>query len=159
MEMPPRIPRRSLVVLAAMASPSGTENVTRTGRSVTSARAAPIIRRGTGLMAGSPTASPSPGLVIVPTPGPAAELVRETRGVEVAAGAVSAGGQGRSHQDENRGPGSCCGQVPGQAADRRRHDQLVGPAGPHHDHGGRVAVVATARAQQLLLELAGAGAG
>src|SRR5437763_9056036 len=71
MEMPPTIPRRSLVVLAAMSSPPGTENVTDTGRSTTSASAAAITRRGTGLIAGSPTARPSPGLVIVPTPGPA----------------------------------------------------------------------------------------
>ena len=40
MEMPPTMPRRALEVLAAMASPPGTEKVTRTGRSVTSATAA-----------------------------------------------------------------------------------------------------------------------
>ena len=42
-------------VFAAMASPPGTENVTTSGRSVTSASAARIMRAGTGLMAGAPT--------------------------------------------------------------------------------------------------------
>ncbi len=69
--MPPTMPRRALDVLAAMSSPPGTENVTASGASVTSARAAGIMRRGTGLMAGVPTARPRPGLVTVPTPAPA----------------------------------------------------------------------------------------
>ena len=73
--MPPTIPRRALVVFSAIAAPPGTVNVTTTGRSVTSSRAARIIRCGTGLIAGAPTASPMPGFVIVPTPGPARSSV------------------------------------------------------------------------------------
>jgi hypothetical protein len=39
-----------------------------------------IIRRGTGLIAGSPTASGSPALVTVPTPGPAANVTPDPAG-------------------------------------------------------------------------------
>ncbi len=69
------MPRRALVVLAAICSPPGTSKVTRIGRSVTSPTAARIIRLGTGLMAGAPTGRPSPGLVTVPTPMPASSSV------------------------------------------------------------------------------------
>ena len=55
-EIPPTIPSRSLVVLAAIACPPGTEKVTTSGRSVTSASAAAIMALGTGLMAGAPPA-------------------------------------------------------------------------------------------------------
>src|SRR5205807_8547448 len=44
----------------------------------TSPSAARIIFRGTGLMAGAPTGSPSPGSVIVPTPSPARRSCPET---------------------------------------------------------------------------------
>ena len=71
MEIPPTMPRRALDVRAAMASPPGTETVSATGRPVTSATAARIMRAGTGLMAGAPTGRPRPGRVTVPTPGPA----------------------------------------------------------------------------------------
>jgi len=44
--------------------------VTARGLSVTSRTASQIIRLGTGLMAGSPTGTPRPGLVTTPTPSP-----------------------------------------------------------------------------------------
>ena len=69
--MPPRMPSRALVVFRARFSPSGTLMTTRTGRvahGVVTARR--IICRGTGLIAGPPTSSPSPGLVTTPTPTP-----------------------------------------------------------------------------------------
>src|SRR5271165_3423582 len=100
--MPPVIPRRSLVVRAAIASPPGTEKTTRTGRSPgraaagspvtppTSARAARIIRRGTGLMAGPPTGRPSPGLVIVPIPGPLASSLSPAPSRQVTSAVIRA---------------------------------------------------------------------
>src|SRR5579875_1042507 len=72
-EMPPTMPSLALVVLTAMSSPPGTEKVTSKEWLPTSSRAVVIIRRGTGLMAGAPTGSPSPGLVTVPTPSPASK--------------------------------------------------------------------------------------
>src|SRR5689334_5173466 len=72
-EMPPRMPRRALVVLLAIFSPPGTERSTTTPwftRSVTSATAWVIIARGVAVMAGSPTSMPRPGLVTMPTPSP-----------------------------------------------------------------------------------------
>ncbi len=78
--MPPTIPRRAFVVFSAIASPPGTANVAISGRSVTSPTAARIIARGTGLIAGAPTASPMPGLVIVPTPAPARSSVEVLAG-------------------------------------------------------------------------------
>src|SRR5204863_8421505 len=52
-------------------SPSGTLITTSTPRSpTTSVTACVIILRGTGLIAGPPTSSPSPGLVTTPTPSP-----------------------------------------------------------------------------------------
>ena len=62
------MPRRALVVSAAIVSPPGTEKVTSTGSVPTSARAARIMRLGTGLIAGAPTGRPRPGLVMVPIP-------------------------------------------------------------------------------------------
>jgi len=75
MEIPARIPSRALVVSAAIASPSGTEKVTTTDSGPTSPSAARIIRLGTGLIARAPSASPSPGLVMVPTPSPARRML------------------------------------------------------------------------------------
>src|SRR6266536_19373 len=73
MEMPPSTPSRRLVVLRAIRSPSGTLITTRMPRSpTTSVTAWVIIARGTGLIAGPPTGSPSPGLVTTPTPTPPA---------------------------------------------------------------------------------------
>jgi hypothetical protein len=69
MLMPPRMPRRAFVVLRARSSPSGTLIVTvdpRTARSTTAPTLSRIICRGTGLIAGPPTSSPSPGLVTTP---------------------------------------------------------------------------------------------
>src|SRR5262249_44126403 len=63
-------------VLAAIASPWGTEMVTTSASGVTSRTAARIIRCGTGLIAGAPTGSPRPGLVTVPTPSPPRNSVR-----------------------------------------------------------------------------------
>ena len=48
-EMPPMIPSRSLVVFVAMACPPGTENVTTSGRSVTSSSAAQDHLSGDGI--------------------------------------------------------------------------------------------------------------
>ena len=59
------------------------------GRVVTSAMAARIIRRGTGLMAGAPTGRPRPGLVTVPTPTPARSSVLATLGDAHSAVAVT----------------------------------------------------------------------
>ena len=74
--MPPRMPRRALSVLRAIASPPGTEMVT-SSPSPSASSASPavlrfsmMLRRGTGLIAGPPTANPSPGLVTMPTPVP-----------------------------------------------------------------------------------------
>jgi len=73
---PPRIPRRPFSVCFASSSPLRMEIVTVTPTSSqespsTSPRAWRIIRRGIGLMAGSPTANSSPVLVTVPMPMPA----------------------------------------------------------------------------------------
>lgn len=70
-EVPPKVPRRGLVVSLAVASPPGTEKLTATGSVSTWPRADRIIRRGTRLIAGAPTGRPRPGLVIVPIPSPA----------------------------------------------------------------------------------------
>src|SRR6266540_6233974 len=91
-EMPPTMPRRGLVVLRAIRSPPGTLITTcapPTARSITSPTAAVICRRGTGLMAGPPTSSPSPGRVTVPTPSPPSSrtpgaVLRPTRAVRCA---------------------------------------------------------------------------
>ena len=77
---PPTMPRRGLVVRAASASPPGIAIVTTTSAAApyspaTSPIAAPIISRGFGLIAGSPTASGRPGNVTVPTPSPAARRI------------------------------------------------------------------------------------
>jgi len=71
MKLPLSVPRGPLVVSAATASPPGTEKVTSTGPVPASARAATIMRLGTESIAGSPTARPGPGLVMVPIPSPA----------------------------------------------------------------------------------------
>jgi hypothetical protein len=76
MEMPPSTPSRGFMVLRAITSPPGTLMVTESPRpaaaaAATACRAAsPIMRRGTALIAGPPTSSPSPGRVTVPTPSP-----------------------------------------------------------------------------------------
>ena len=63
------------MVWVAISSPSGTDRVTMSGSVVTSSSASRIIRSGTAVMDGPPTASPRPGLVTVPTPGPAKKRV------------------------------------------------------------------------------------
>ncbi len=75
-DSPPRMPSRGFQVFLAISSPLGIEIVTSTSpvpwcAAATEAIASRIIVRGTGLIAGSPTASGSPGFVTVPTPGPA----------------------------------------------------------------------------------------
>ena len=76
MDNPPTTPSRRFSVFSASASPSRTKIRTSTRPLLVppstraSATAARIIRRGTGLMAGSPTATGNPGLVTTPTPGP-----------------------------------------------------------------------------------------
>ena len=79
MLMPPSTPSRALVVCSAISTPPGTEIRARTPVSVghphaasPSPTASAIIRRGTRVTAGSPTAMPVPGRVTVPTPGPPA---------------------------------------------------------------------------------------
>ena len=74
--IPPTMPNFGLKVLTANSFPPGTAIVMLTPRSTPARRrsfpvSAIIMRRGTGLMAGSPTASPKPGRVTVPTPSPA----------------------------------------------------------------------------------------
>ena len=75
MEIPPTMPSRGLKVRAASASPSGTE-ISTTRPPVypysrqTVSTPSRIIFRGTGLMAGSPTGTESPGFVTRPTPTP-----------------------------------------------------------------------------------------
>ena len=65
--MPPTMPRRAFDVLAAIASPPGTENVTTHGPvGDLGQRRRGSCGAGTGLIAGAPTGSPSPGLVMVP---------------------------------------------------------------------------------------------
>jgi hypothetical protein len=71
MDSPPRIPRRGFHVWVASSSPSSTEISTTTSPMPVSATTPRISSRGTGLIAGSPTGSGRPGLVTVPTPGPA----------------------------------------------------------------------------------------
>ena len=70
-ESPPTIPNRPFKVRSANRTPSRTPTVTQTPPGPTSPTAAPIIARGTGLIAGSPTPNASPGRVTTPTPGPA----------------------------------------------------------------------------------------
>ena len=75
-ESPPTIPRRGFQVFSASRSPSCTpiSTITSPGApcaAATSATVSRIIRRGTGLIAGSPTGTGRPGLVTVPTPEPA----------------------------------------------------------------------------------------
>ena len=78
MERPPSTPSRGLSVFLARVSPSVTKTSTSTRLSLpvsqassTSSTAHWIICLGTGLMAGSPTFTGSPGLVTSPTPSPA----------------------------------------------------------------------------------------
>jgi len=76
MDNPLITPSRRLRVFSANASPSRTKICTsralfrHSPSARASATAARIIRRGTGLIAGSPTATGKPGLVTRPTPGP-----------------------------------------------------------------------------------------
>ncbi len=74
-EMPPTIPSRGLKVRFATSAPCGAEMVTSAPRApITSRSARSIIMRGTGLIAGSPMETLSPGRVTVPTPSPARKL-------------------------------------------------------------------------------------
>ena len=74
MEMPPRMPSLPFRVRSAIFSPSGTEISTSKSAfsPATSAIAWAIIRRGTGLIAGSPGGIGRPGRVTRPTPSPRA---------------------------------------------------------------------------------------
>ncbi len=70
------MPRRGFQVFRASRSPPGIEISTSRSpgspcAAASSATTPRIISRGTGLIAGSPTASGSPGRVTVPTPSPA----------------------------------------------------------------------------------------
>src|SRR5574344_1070302 len=74
-EMPPTMPRRALSVFLAISTPCGTDKVMASPACSSSAPAAArtllsMLRRGTGLMAGPPTSSPSPAMVTVPMPKP-----------------------------------------------------------------------------------------
>ncbi len=78
-ESPPSIPSRPFRVFLASAAPPGIEtSISRSGRaeccSAISLTVSVIMRRGAGLMAGSPTASCRPGRVTVPTPSPALKV-------------------------------------------------------------------------------------
>ena len=75
-DSPPRMPSRGFQVRRASSSPSVDRHLDDdvAGAAVPAATAATCSGmncRGIGLIAGSPTASGSPGLVTVPTPGPA----------------------------------------------------------------------------------------
>ena len=77
-ESPPSMPRRGFQVLAASSAPPGMEISTETSPGApnspaSTATVSSIMRRGAGLMAGSPTASGRPARVTVPTPSPAAK--------------------------------------------------------------------------------------
>ena len=64
------------MVRSASASPSGMETSTiQSVPPLASASASVIMRRGTGLMAGSPGGMGRPGRVTVPTPGPARKVM------------------------------------------------------------------------------------
>ncbi len=74
MEMPPMSPSRALMVCFAISSPWGTLRVTvapaKPEPASSSRTISVMFRRGTGLTAGAPTGSPSPGLVTTATPAP-----------------------------------------------------------------------------------------
>ena len=79
-EIPPRMPNLGLRVSRARISPPGTLMVTFSprppSRSPASSRTLrTIIRRGTGLIAGSPTGTGRPGSVTCPTPSPPARMI------------------------------------------------------------------------------------
>ncbi len=76
MESPPLMPSRLFMVRRASFSPPGMAISISTSppsrwRFATSAMASSILRRGAGLIAGSPMATGRPGRVTVPTPSPA----------------------------------------------------------------------------------------
>src|SRR5580704_1066608 len=78
-DSPPTMPRRPLRVFAASASPPGIEtsisaSAAHDAATATSAMASWIMRRGVGLMAGSPGGTGRPARVTVPTPSPARKL-------------------------------------------------------------------------------------
>ena len=80
MDRPPRMPSRRLRVFSASTSPSRTKIVISrffvfSCWAKASSTASQIICRGTGLMAGSPTATARPGLVTRPTPGPLTSMI------------------------------------------------------------------------------------
>ena len=79
-DRPPTMPSRPLSVFSASAAPPGIAISTSTSPvpcavAATSAMAAAIIWRGTGLMAGSPGGTGSPGRVTMPTPSPARKVM------------------------------------------------------------------------------------
>ncbi len=80
MEIPPSMPRRGFQVLTASSPPPGTDISTSKSGAILLALAissttSRINARGTGLIAGSPGASGRPGLVMVPTPSPAQNVM------------------------------------------------------------------------------------
>ena len=68
------MPSRPFSVRSARRAPPGMEMVTTMSRAPASARAAAIMARGPGLIAGSPGAIGRPGRVAVPTPSPATKV-------------------------------------------------------------------------------------
>ena len=130
-------PGRPFQVRRASSSPPGTETVTwnpdpRPCAAATSASAAAIIRRGTGLIAGSPGGIGRPGFVTVPTPSPparnsttrlealrgvAAPLLRAARG-RPGRRRPRLGGRGHRHAEPGAGRGAA-GRPAGRRARRR----------------------------------------
>src|SRR3954447_4929531 len=79
------MPSRGFQVLRASSSPFSTDTSTTTSplppcRAATAATCSRMNCRGIGLIAGSPTGRGSPGLVTVPTPGPARKVTPEPAG-------------------------------------------------------------------------------
>ena len=94
-ESPPRMPRRALVVFSASASPPGIDTVISTSpvtpwAAAREATMSCIIRRGAGLIAGSPMESSNPGRVTVPTPAPARKRTPEPSGAVTTVTTISA---------------------------------------------------------------------
>lgn len=75
-DSPPTMPRRGFQVFCAISAPPGTDTSITTSpaspnSAATAATASVIIRRGTGLIAGSPGGIGRPSFVTIPTPSPA----------------------------------------------------------------------------------------
>ena len=98
------MPRRPFIVRCASRRPSGMAMATATSAGPPSAAArlcsiSAIIRRGAGLIAGSPTARLKPGRVTMPTPSPARNTI------------PASGGAGRT-QDSTSAPWVTSGSSP-----------------------------------------------